>query len=431
MAGLGLQGAYGASAVQEGLRNRIIDQLKQQQAQQQMAMQAQEMQLRQQQEGRIAQEHTWTMQDRRAGAAERAGAAHDAEANTAMGNVGIGNAVEPQDFAKTYAGTPSAANFTPERSLPSQQMGGAMPLPAGGTGSPDVAAGQSGTQAPNEAGAATVQDAPRMATGRLLSMGTEPQRQTAQKQFYLRGLMTNPNVSPREKMALEYEQSTGKNPPAGVFEKAAAAGQIHDTANGLVRIGEDNSITPLNVKGYHPPVQAAADKLVKVTHRDPETGKTVDEWLPQSAILGQKFEHGASATTETRLASAQAVNQTGDDIIAKLSDPKVIATVGPAMGRASKLSDLMGNPPPEFTELRAMIDSYALATMGVHGMRSSVAADKIKQLMDGHHTPESLIAAVKGLSQFSNHFMENEGRKPGGGDTKKPTAEELIKKYGG
>lgn len=30
-------------------------------------------------------------------------------------------------------------------------------------------------------------------------------------------------------------------------------GSVHDTPNGLVRIGDDNTVTPLGVKGYHPP----------------------------------------------------------------------------------------------------------------------------------------------------------------------------------
>lgn len=35
-------------------------------------------------------------------------------------------------------------------------------------------------------------------------------------------------------------------------------GSVHDTANGLVRIGEDNTVTPLGVQGYHPPTAAGA-----------------------------------------------------------------------------------------------------------------------------------------------------------------------------
>lgn len=178
-----------------------------------------------------------------------------------------------------------------------------------------------------------------------------------------------------------------------------------------------------------------ADKLTKVEHQD-ANGKTVIEWLPQSEIKGKTYNKGVTGATETRLASAQAVNQTGNDIIAKLSDPNVAAVIGPAMGRYQTLRDFIGNPPPEFSELAGQIESYAIANMGVHGMRSVQGADQIKKLLDTHHTPESLAATIRGLSGFSQHFMQNEGR--GGAaptapaaSAPKPTAADLIKKYGG
>jgi hypothetical protein len=154
----------------------------------------------------------------------------------------------------------------------------------------------------------------------------------------------------------------------------------------------------------------AANTLTKVEHKDPTTGKTVIEWLPKGSLAGKTFEKGTGATTENRLASAQAVNQTGDDIIKDLSDPAFASKVGPVMGRASSLRDFIGNPPPEFSEMAGKIESYALANMGVHGMRSAQGAEQIKKLLDQKHTPASLIAAIKGLNAFSAHFLENEGR---------------------
>lgn len=186
------------------------------------------------------------------------------------------------------------------------------------------------------------------------------------------------------------------------------------------------------------------DKLTKVEHKDPTTGKTIIEWLPQSEIRGKTFDKGASGATETRLASAQAVNQTGDDIIAKMKDPQFAALVGPVMGRYNSLRDFIGNPPPEFSELAGQIESYAIANMGVHGMRSAQGAEKIKAMLNKKHTPESLASTIKGLSGFSQHFMDNEGRTGSSfdtsgkftgnstiGDQSKPSAADLIKKYGG
>jgi len=175
------------------------------------------------------------------------------------------------------------------------------------------------------------------------------------------------------------------------------------------------------------------DKLTKVEHKGPD-GKTIIEWLPQSELKGKTFDKGVSGAAETRLQSAQAVNQTGDDIIKKLSDPAVAAQVGPAMGRYNSVQEWIGNPPPELAELAGAIESYALANMGVHGMRSAQGAEQIKKLLNQKHTPESLIRTIKGLNGFSQHFMENEGRGQGASPAAtsgKPTAEELIRKYGG
>lgn len=124
-----------------------------------------------------------------------------------------------------------------------------------------------------------------------------------------------------------------------------------------------------------------------------------------------EFKKPPSATVENRLASAQAVQQTGNDIITALKDPKIAAMVGPAMGRYNSLRDFIGNPPPELSELAGSIESYALANMGVHGMRSVQGADEIKKLLDRKHTPESLIQTIQGLQKFSQHFLENEDPK--------------------
>ncbi len=56
------------------------------------------------------------------------------------------------------------------------------------------------------------------------------------------------------------------------------------------------------------------------------------------------------------------------------------------------------------------IESYALANMGVHGMRSVQGANQISKLLDAKHTPESLIAAIKGLQGYSNNYLSTVGR---------------------
>jgi hypothetical protein len=153
----------------------------------------------------------------------------------------------------------------------------------------------------------------------------------------------------------------------------------------------------------------ASNKLVPVDTVD-ENGRPVRRYLTADEVRGQTFRKPPSAVTANRLDSAEAVTQTGNDLISKLKDPVFAAKVGPEMGRYNTLKDFIGSPPPEFTQLAGEIESYALANMGVHGMRSVQGSEKINELLNKRHTPESMIAAIQGLQTFSNHFMENQGR---------------------
>jgi hypothetical protein len=142
-----------------------------------------------------------------------------------------------------------------------------------------------------------------------------------------------------------------------------------------------------------------------------DNGNPVTKIVPKTA--GAEFKKGPGAVTQNRLDSAKAVQQTGEDIIAKLTDPNIAAMVGPAMGRANSLREFIGNPPPELSGLAGQIESYALANMGVHGMRSAQGAEHIKGLLERKHTPASLIEAVRGLNGFSQHFLQNAGQGSG------------------
>lgn len=163
---------------------------------------------------------------------------------------------------------------------------------------------------------------------------------------------------------------------------------------------------------------ASADKLVKVEHQD-ENGKTIIEWLPESELRDKKFRAPTPAATLNRVASAESVNQVADNLTKKLSDPAYTAVLGPVMGRFSSMEDFLGNPPPEYSDLVGEIESYALANMGIHGMRSAQGAEMIKKLLSGHHTPESLAATIRGLQTFSNDFVANQ-KPPKPGATPSP-----------
>jgi hypothetical protein len=163
----------------------------------------------------------------------------------------------------------------------------------------------------------------------------------------------------------------------------------------------------LNVARERP----APTVLVQTTD---DNGNPITKIVPK--VAGGEYDKGPGATTEARLQSAKAVTQTGNDIITALKDPKVAAMLGPAMSRYNSVADFVGNPPPEFAKLAGQIESYSLANMGVHGMRSANGAEAIKQTVGaGRHTPESMIATLEGLNGFANHLLENNHRGDTGG----------------
>lgn len=242
-------------------------------------------------------------------------------------------------------------------------------------------------------------------------------QKTAETSATRLGLETPKIEAETKKTLAELEGSL----PMTAAQKASNDVAIQNLGVSQANLGE--RVRHDKVDEAHSAATAGANALVKVEHKDPDTGRTVIEWLPKSSLAGRTFQKGTSGATETRLASAEAVNQTGKDIISKLSDPTYAAKVGPVMGRAGKLRDLIGNPPPEFAELAGEIESYALANMGVHGMRSAQGAAQIAKLLEQHHTPASLIAAINGLNGFSEHFMQNEGRPvPAGAQPAAPAA---------
>lgn len=146
-------------------------------------------------------------------------------------------------------------------------------------------------------------------------------------------------------------------------------------------------------------------------------GNNVTKVVPKTAGAEYAKPKGANAPLENRLASARVVNQIGDHMVQQLSDPAFANVVGPAMGRAGTLRDFIGNPPPEFSELAGQIESYALANMGVHGMRSAQGAEQIKRLLDQHHTPQSLAATIRGLNEFSTRLVKDSEPKGSGANT--------------
>ena len=374
--GMGLQAAFGNDAMAQALRQRIMDQIAAEQRakdenQRQFDNDLRTKQFQSSEQLKNAQLQA-LIENRAAAEADRQN----------LGDLKVGEAIpagaELPPTSPIVGRLQRIGQAQSNMTLPSTQMAGGITLPGGAPSS----------LVPSEQDAA---DAAPI-TGTLRAM---------QSPEALRSITKLPSATQQH----QQDEADAKVEAA----RLAAENRTEDIRQrGLDRIAQIQAAAA---------AKPAVDKLVKVEHKDPATGRTVIDYLPQSQVTGKTFQKGTAAAVESRLASAEAVNQTGNDIIAKLSDPAYAAAVGPAMGRFSKLQDFIGNPPPEFSDLAGLIESYSLANMGVHGMRSAQGAQMIAKLLNQPHTPESIIAAIQGLNGFSKHFMENEGR---GNEVPKP-----------
>jgi len=236
---------------------------------------------------------------------------------------------------------------------------------------------------------------------------------TPQQQL-LESYLANPNTPDNVKQFIQAQQASGDNSlPAELFKPTES------TTEPIIRVSRSGVTSTIGnaPKGAHivnepaPPANPSAG-IIGVQTVGPN-GEPVTKYMSkEDALKGGSFAKPQGQTVQNRIESAKAVQQTGNDIITKLSDPAYASKVGPVLGRYHNLQDFIGNPPPEYADLAGNIESYALANMGVHGMRSAQGAEMIKRMLDQKHTPEALIAAVKGLNNFSQHFIENTGGMP-------------------
>lgn len=214
MAGIGSEAVGGLAALQASLRQRLADQIAQQERE------------------RLAQQQTFQndLATRRMAMDEDTHRATQArllqqERDTAAAKVplSIGDTIEQPTYDRTFKDTATASLFTPQMTLPATQYGGGSTAPmlrgrlrrsenGGGSqdeGGADMAA--SGTGYLRTA-------APRVATGRLTYSGTPAQRSDADQKAVAARLIASFPEGSRERRALEYEQATGKSAPAGMFE---------------------------------------------------------------------------------------------------------------------------------------------------------------------------------------------------------------------
>lgn len=286
----------------------------------------------------------------------------------------------PSDTVKSF-GSAGIGRFAPIQTLGSSQTAGVSTL---GTGAPTVGSG-----APSgESQAQVTTQSPPQATGAFKKLPSDAEKD-------------------RQALSAATQAQRDFTNKIGLQRLTDAEGnQSNASTLGWARLAQAATTAAQNAgsKGW---------ELQKATGPD---GK--DTWVRINKDTGEikptnqsDFAPTANATTANRLSSAQAVLKTGNDIKRLVSDPTVAAQLGPVMSRYNNLADFVGNPPPQFAKLAGMIESYSLANMGVHGMRSAGGADAIKKTIGlGRHTPESLLSVIDGLNGFAENLMQGEGR---------------------
>jgi hypothetical protein len=122
------------------------------------------------------------------------------------------------------------------------------------------------------------------------------------------------------------------------------------------------------------------------------------------------FTPKVGATLQTRVGASMVSQDAEDAIRQSLSDPKVIAALGPISGRMTKISQWWGNPPPELQGLKGELEGFFLNTAGVHGMRNAVIAQHMyDENGQPKMEPEALLAAIHGLNVVPRAFVQHWG----------------------
>lgn len=389
---MGLEGAYGADAFQQRLRQQILEQLSAAATQHAMSTEDQKLQI---EKDRFAQEAA----DRALLRQQQGQAFNETLAEKTGANLGAGPSIISPDLGKRFLNTSLAPLVSPDQTLPSTSMAAGSTLPGS----------ESASTAP-----AVTQNAPQL-TGQLRFSGLPALNKQAADEATIAQMASDPKTPPAIRGFLQIRQALpkGENIDYHLITEPNGPpkpGEIKDTQQGLVRVGPDNTVTPVMANGrqvqpYHAPVQPV---IVQTDNGFASVNRGSNTATPVTDAAGTPLKPKVGQTMESRLQSAQAVVQTGNDIAKVLSDPTVAAKLGPVLSRYNSIADFVGNPPPEFNNLAGLIESYSLANMGVHGMRANTGAEAIKQTLGlGRHTPESMLAALQGLNGFANHLLEN------------------------
>ncbi len=397
MPGLGLVGAFG----QQGLRDSIKQRLMEEQAAKQQAF------LNMLAERRVATDEQQVKQQgdwQRAQFEEKVAAANEAEVGKGVSGLSIDQSI-PDPLARRIGPTMHAANMRINPAL-------AQPPNMPDMMQPDIVPGQ-------QPGAVWT--------------GTDKQREGEQmKRGQLRIIESLPAGS-RERLALEYEQATGKNPPAGVFDpKPTPTEPLEQVNEGGKPIYRPRG-EAIGKPAYHVPPQPSTVVVQgpngpMIVDKTGGTGKPVTD--PSGAPVGPTD----SAAVKTQKTQATNVRVHIADISKQADEINKLGLMGPVGGRwAAFLTGKIGSAEiaatPEQQELleefRTNVGLLKSGMAMVHGGARGGGSVQIMHRMDALINADQMnLPLFKGaLKSFDTWLKTYAGK---GDDTTTPqTADPL------
>lgn len=375
MADMGLETAFGNASMEQALRQRMLDQIAEQQRQRDAAQQQFTNTRLTANDARVAEEHAANMKMLADAHAASQHQNEETDAAKIAPSLSINQSI-PAPIAGRLRGTMQAANMADNPPL-------AQPPNMPDMMQPDIVPGQ-------QPGA--------------VWKGNDAQRSTEDDKQKLADVMNDPTTTPQVKAFIRMRgvMPKGENIPYQLITEPngppRAPGQP-------VQVGPSGIFTsPADAIGkpaYHPPQQTATVTIQTVDDK----GNPVTRVVPKSEALGQSYAKPESAQaaehTRTNKETLDTLNQL-DQAIDGAKD-----LIGPGMGRVSNLEQMAGSADPRIQALGVKMKA---AKMRVdHALTGSVRAGaspsmlaQWDNILANKVTSEGLKAGVQAMREILN-----------------------------